>query len=331
MLRDLLANPPPRVLALIARVRPWWPVFSFASGLASYLLVARTESRAPWLAALLAASWLYLFAEPWFAHWRGYRLSWKLARLVTQAVQQETFFFALPFLIAATEWTSAQALFTGLVAACALLSITDPLYDKRLRPRRALYLCFHAFALFLAALTVAPLLARLDTAAAYRTALAIAALGALPGLARLPHPGRRWLALPATGLFAATLWLIQPWVPPATLWLAEGVVSHTLDAARRAPGKPLERLDRAALARGLYAYTALHAPLGLKEPVFHVWRHEGRVIDRIRLEIAGGRDAGYRAWSHKLSFPREAAGRWRVTVETAGGQRIGALRFEVSE
>ncbi|MCF3971835.1 DUF2914 domain-containing protein, partial [Pseudomonas aeruginosa] len=46
---------------------------------------------------------------------------------------------------------------------------------------------------------------------------------------------------------------------------------------------------------------------------------------------SGGREAGYRAWTHKRNFPAQPAGRWRVRVVTEAGQMIGMLRFRVTE
>ena len=80
---------------------------------------------------------------------------------------------------------------------------------------------------------------------------------------------------------------------------------------------------------GLYAWTTIRAPRGLRERVFHRWLHEGVEVDRIALDIIGGRAEGYRAWSHKRGFPADPRGRWRVQVITEGGQLIGEIGFEV--
>ncbi|MNY78179.1 hypothetical protein D3C86_2183290 [compost metagenome] len=53
-------------------------------------------------------------------------------------------------------------------------------------------------------------------------------------------------------------------------------------------------------------------------------------MDRIALDIRGGREAGYRAWTHKQNFPPNPAGKWQVQVLTEAGQVIGTLRFEVT-
>src|SRR5690606_1753866 len=63
----------------------------------------------------------------------------------------------------------------------------------------------------------------------------------------------------------------------------------------------------------------------------HVWRHEGKEVDNIALNINGGREEGYRAWTHKLNFPQNPIGKWQIHVVTEAEQVIGILRFEVVE
>ena len=99
---------------------------------------------------------------------------------------------------------------------------------------------------------------------------------------------------------------------------------------QRSPGRSLEQISSARLRQnGLYAYTAISAPRGLNERIYHVWRQEGREVDRIPLDIRGGRKDGYRAWTHKRNFPTRPEGDWQVQVVTEAGQQIGVLRFRV--
>lgn len=51
----------------------------------------------------------------------------------------------------------------------------------------------------------------------------------------------------------------------------------------------------------------------------------------VELNINGGREQGYRAWSHKQNFPADPSGEWRVDIMTSSGQRLGLIRFKVSE
>jgi hypothetical protein len=99
----------------------------------------------------------------------------------------------------------------------------------------------------------------------------------------------------------------------------------------RAPSQSIRQLSAAQLrSQGLYAFTAITAPRGLAERIYHVWKRNGEEVDRIALNIQGGTKTGYRAWSHKQNFPQEVAGKWSVEVVTDAGQMIGVLRFAVS-
>src|SRR2546426_445235 len=135
------------------------------------------------------------------------------------------------------------------------------------------------------------------------------------------------LALPTT---------LHPWYPglvqpPAPLFLARAAIAWdvvNMDSLEPAPdtiGADELRL------RGLIAYTAIYAPAGLFQPINHVWRREGQVVNVVSLSpVKGGRQEGFRTYSHKTSFPADPTGRWTVDVETSSGQLIGRLRFRVT-
>ncbi|WP_221179285.1 DUF5924 family protein, partial [Pseudomonas frederiksbergensis] len=84
------------------------------------------------------------------------------------------------------------------------------------------------------------------------------------------------LAIGSTG------WLLRSWVPPATLWLTEDAISTQLQD--RTPGDSLEQVSASQVrSSGLYAYTAINAPRGLDERIYHVWKFNGSEVDRIAL------------------------------------------------
>lgn len=339
----LLAQQPapdaPRHQQLLWRFRHLWPLFSVGAGLASFLLIERRDGMARWLAGFLLAGWLLILAEGAAGRWLGRRQPrWAqaspwLMRFLTQAIHQETFFFTLPFLLHTTTWTSPQAAFTLAVAVAALVSSWDPVYYGRIAPRPGAYLAFHAFAVYVAMLVLLPMLLHLTTHETLTWSAAAIALLAVPSLAQALPPRRlrdwgRPLLLALT--LGAGAWLLRPWIPPATLWISRAAISTQLDVAGKEPGPALERIDVDTLrAQGLYAYSAIRAPRGLREQVFHRWLQEGREIDRIALPIEGGREQGYRAWSHKQGFPEDPRGRWCVEIVTESGQLIGLVRFSV--
>jgi hypothetical protein len=119
-------------------------------------------------------------------------------------------------------------------------------------------------------------------------------------------------------------------VPPAPLSLARGAIVWDVGSLEspepvtaRIPAHELHR-------RGLQAQTAIYAPAGLTQPIRHVWRRGGEVVNVIELSpVRGGRRGGFRTFSRKTAFPADPTGPWSVDVATAGGQLIGRLTFRV--
>ncbi|SHN22812.1 Protein of unknown function [Pseudomonas asturiensis] len=327
------------VLNLMQRYPGLIAAFGFVSGIASFILVDRQEGLATWIAVVMLISWLWLMVENTMVGLLnkaiGREIPQGLLRYGTQMIHQESLFFVLPFFFITTTWNSGQALFTALLGAAGLISIIDPLYYKWLAPRRWLFMALHTLTLFAALLTALPIIVHLTTAESYKLALGVAMLLSFPSLAS-SFPLNSW----RNGLMVLTMivvaggagWLLRSWVPPATLWLTEVAVSPDFDNKNRTPGDSIRQISASQLRNGgLYAYTAINAPRGLEERIYHVWRHDGKEMDRIALDIHGGRKEGYRAWTHKQNFPQDVVGRWQVRVLTEDGQMIGVLRFTVTD
>ncbi len=316
---------------------PWlFALLGFVSGVASYVMVERSPELARVLAMLMLFSWVWLLLEnvlkrgAW--HVFGINVPRPVFRFVAQLVHQESLFFVIPFFLTTTTWTSGQVVFTSALLVAALVSIVDPLYYGWLARRRWLYFLFHGLTLFALTLTALPIIFQLPTTESYLWALVIAGLVSLPSVAGdLPdkwrqHSGAVVLLVVAA---AGVGWWVRPWVPPATLWLTEVAIAEQVDDERRSPLQRLEFVDSETLADGLYAFTAIHAPRGLDERIYHVWYRNDEELDHIALDITGGREQGYRAWTHKQNFPEPREGKWKVRVVTSANQLIGELDFRV--
>jgi hypothetical protein len=85
-----------------------------------------------------------------------------------------------------------------------------------------------------------------------------------------------------------------------------------------------------------HCFTAVFAPVALQTTIIHHWQYrpEGRsdrkfvTTDRIPMQIAGGRESGYRGYTVK---GRLDPGEWRVDVETSEERIIGRIGFHVAE
>jgi len=82
----------------------------------------------------------------------------------------------------------------------------------------------------------------------------------------------------------------------------------------------------------LFALSSISAPASFETDIVHVWRRYDTdkalwtTAATIDLNIAGGRENGFRTYSIKDNI---TFGRWRVEVRTPRGQLIGRLEFTV--
>lgn len=133
-------------------------------------------------------------------------------------------------------------------------------------------------------------------------------------------------------------------IPPLPLALKDGGVYHSLE--RNVDGDYVARLEDTGwrgffnlyddfhLTKGaaIYAYSAIFSPSKLNLTVVHEWQHFNEVtknwetIGTIDLDLVGGREGGFRTYS--VNYGLEP-GRWRVNVETTGGEVVGRLRFNI--
>lgn len=336
-----IASAQQRIESIIVRIKPWswlWPPMAFAAGLGSFFLVDRQQ----WLGAALALgllfAWTLLLSEGLISRWlshRGHPTPPRgVATFIAQMIHQETLFFTLPFILVTTVWNSGQTLFAILVGGMSLLSIIDPLYFKVAERWRSLYFMFHALCVFLVLLVTLPIMVHLTTGQSLLLALSITIVVALPSFWHLlkRRSLKRWcLFFALTLILAYGAWIGRIWVPPASLWMTSSALSPSFDIEQRLPQGSIALTPQAISENGLYVYTAIRAPRGLSETITHAWHHNGQPMDVVKLNISGGREDGYRAWSHKQNFPDDPTGDWRVDIMTDSGQRLGLIRFEVSE
>lgn len=316
---------------------PWLlPSASFAIGWLGFFLFHRGEDLARVVALIALVGWPWLLAENLLGRWivtrsKG-RLSIAAVRFVTQQIQQEILFFALPFLFAATLVDPGQMLFMAGAITVAVLVTLDPIYLHRIAPHAGLSSALHAYCTLIAALVVLPVALHLPLDRALPLALAITAATLLAGLPRMLMAASSWkwrvLGCAALVLAFALLWTLRGWIPPAGLWVRDARITDQVEALE--PGAAIRVFSVADLhARGAVAFVAVRAPSGLSQAVVFEWRHRGALIDAIPAEISGGREEGFRTYSRKQNFPADPRGLWRVDLLTPQRQLIARQRFEV--
>ncbi len=323
----------------LAWLRRWGvSVASLLGGLVVLLVFRRGLPHVGWIVGYLLLLWLLAGVLVQVRDTleasgrRTHRLVLTATEYTIQTLYHGVLLFVLPAYWAATTPSSVNAIFLLLLAALALLATFDPWYAQLVRPRWWLSGVFFLVSTF-AALNVALPLVGVPPFAGLLTSAWIAVVALTPAVCR--RGGWRWhqgLVVTAAAGFLA-MWLagtLRLAVPPAPLFVAHaglGWYAGSVESVEPVPPAiPADVLHE----RGLVAYTAIYAPAGIRQPIEHVWRHEGRTVDVIALTpVRGGRRQGFRTFSRKTAFPAEPAGRWAVDVMTGGGQLVGRLRFRV--
>jgi hypothetical protein len=309
------------------------PLLSFVAGWIGFIMVQRGESVARLIAFLALLGWLWLLIEPLVRRRlerRKPRMGNVVVNFVSQSLQQELLFFSLPLLIGATQRDAGQIAFTVVVAAAALLSTIDPLYERWVATRAVRRLLFHAYCSWIAALVVLPMVLLLPIERALPISLVAVAVWLVVTLPLSLYSLRRRAAkaLWVAGVVCVPLllWEVRAQVPAAGFAVTEGRITQSLDGLT--PGAAVRRLSRDDLARGVIAFAAIRAPAGLSQEVIFEWRHEGE-RERIVAEIRGGKADGFRTYTRKLVFPEQAAGLWTVDILTPQEQLLKRLQFVV--
>jgi len=309
------------------------PAGSFAFGWIGFVLVQRGVELARWVALLAIVGWPWLLIEPFVRrklqqHKPG-RLPVVIVNFISQSLQQELLFFALPWLIGATQLDLGQLIFAALTIAAALISTIDPIYERHVAKRPAASLAFHAYCSWVAALVVLPIVAKIPLERALPISLiAIAAwiVCAIPKLLASHHSRPQksmWLFILL--LAPPLLWFARGHIPAAGLSVREAVITRSIE--NLIPGAPITTITESELNQGVVAFVAIRAPMGVAQSVVFEWCH-GRVCERIASEIRG--TMGYwRTYSRKHVFWQNPQGNWTVDVLTPQGQLLKRLRFEV--
>ncbi len=155
---------------------------------------------------------------------------------------------------------------------------------------------------------------------------------------------RFFIAISVLSIFAVmnALYFLNV-IPPIPLSLREAGVYHSVErisGGYRLQGEFESWFDRfifgetIRLQAGdrLFVFSSIFAPAQLHTTIVHHWeffdesKHEWIDKDYLSFSLNGGRSEGYRGYTMKSSV---APGKWRVSVETARGQVLGRVLFEV--
>lgn len=321
-------------IASAVRHFPWLvPAISFAAGWIGFAMIKRGEGLARIIALIALFGWLWLLIEPLVRRRLERRKAGVgkfIANFFSQSLQQEMLFFTLPLMIGATQRDAGQIVFTALAAAAALLTTLDPIYERYIASRAATRLMFHAYCSLIAAVVVLPMVVRFPLERALPlslTGVSAWLLLTLPmSLRSLRTPRHKLIWIGSSLLAPLLLWGLRDHVPAAGLAMTNALVTQTIDELE--PGAAVKTLTSADLGRGVIAFVAIRAPMGVAQSIIFEWSH-GDESERIVAEIQGGNESGWRTYSRKRVFPKDSRGKWTVDILTPQRQLLKRLRFVV--
>jgi len=325
--------PPGPLRARLARHQAllWWlhSAYVLALGAGLMWLGARNYSWLRYSAVYLVAIWGLSFVlanvvQPRSGAW--WRRAQFAVNYVNKNLYQQLLFFILPVYAASTTWPSRNVVFLVVLAASAVLSTLDLVYDRVLSARRVLAAWFFAFNAFAVVTVALPVTFGVSVHQSARAGALAAAVGFMTLAWRLWRVGRplAWAGAVAGALLVfAAAELARPFVPPAPLRLTSTVFGSAFDRSTLRITSALSSLPAGPAGR-VYAVTALRAPLGLKDRVELRWYRDAVLAASSATHaVSGGRREGFRLWS-AIDLARVAGARTlRLDVVTQGGQLVG--------
>lgn len=335
-----IAGTPPARFVNRHREKFWWfhSFYALLFGLGFMWLGARHFTYLRVAVFHIAFIWLSSLALPTIASHARLQPPWpERLRLFVNYLQrnfyQQLLFFILPIYARSATCGAANSLFVVLVAAAAVLSTLDVVYDRHLTRLWWWLTLFFSFNLFACINVMLPILWGMPLKRASAISAALALVGFATFLLRF-SPLSRCRQLALIGLGAALLAGLVGWgrsaIPPAPLRLLRAEFALGFDTATRRIVSPLTALEPGFSGR-VHFLSAVRAPLGLRDRIRHVWflNGERRFASRF-FTLSGGRRQGFRLWTSLQLDALTQPATLRVCVETEAGQLVGWGRLSSS-
>ena len=319
--------------------RLFWALHSawaLISGIAVLVLAHNRYGFLRWVVLFIALTWgstLFFSRLAMPDGSRAMKFAQSVVSYLTRVMYQETLFFLIPFYFYSATFPSWNFLYVIALAAFAVLSCFDMLFDRLLREHRWFSTGFFAFVSFSALQFFLPLLLRTRIANSEYLAAAISFIAALALAGRMDDLRNKRRLIVIVVAFAAVVFgipLFRPLLPPVPLRLTRLRFSGSLNPRTlNAPVDFDKEIPAAQLRRGrIYAVATVFSPQRIPATIQMRFLQNGKVLRASRTLDLTARPGGFRIWdSVKLPEPPKSD-TYRIEV-WAAGQLLGKRDVKV--
>jgi hypothetical protein len=319
--------------------RLFWALHSawaLISGIAVLVLAHNRYGFLRWVVLFIALTWgstLFFSRLALGTSSRAMNFARSVVSYLMRVMYQETLFFLIPFYFYSATFPSWNFLYVIALAAFAVLSCFDVLFDRLLREHRWFSTGFFAFVSFSALQFFLPLVlrTRIDNSEYLAAAISFIAALALAGRWNDLRERRRLvvIAIAFAGVLIGVR-VFRPLLPPVPLRLTRlrfsGVLNpHTLSA----PVDYESAIPAAELRRGrIYAVATVFSPERIPARIQMRFIQSGKVLRSSRTLDLTARPGGFRIWDSVRLPQHPTSDTYRVEVWSAG-QLLGKRNVNV--
>ena len=303
--------------------------WALISGIAVLVLAHNRYGFVRWVVLFIALTWIstLFFSRSLNGDSGAARFAHTVISYLTRVMYQETLFFLIPFYFYSATFRSWNFFYVVILAAFAVLSCFDVLFDRLLREHRWFAIGFFAFVSLSALQFFLPLVLRMHIDLGEYLAAAISFVAALALAGRredlLDRRRLAFSALALAGVLIGVL-LFRPLLPPVPLRLTRlrfaGVLNpRTLDTRadfdREIPASELQR-------GRIYAVATVFSPERIPAAMQIRFLQDHKVLRASRIVNLTARPGGFRIWDSLLLPDPPTSDTYRVEIWT-GRQLLG--------
>jgi hypothetical protein len=322
--------------------RLFWSLHSgwaLVTGIVVLVLAHNRYGFLKWVVLFLGLTWLstlFFLRFTGLSESAAFRFAQSFLSYLTRVMYQETLFFLIPFYFYSTTFPSWNNAYVVALAALAVLSCFDMLFDRLLRERPWFALAFFLVVTFSALQFFVPLLLGIRLTHGALIAAGVSFLAVIPLAYSWKDLKQRRVLLRLGIALVLTLAFVRAMrfaIPPVPLRLTKVRFSAQIDPKTlRIPAELDATTPVGRLTNGkLYATATIFAPSRLPAALQFRFLHNGKTVRWSRTVKLVAHDKGFRIWDvYKPANGTLQTGTYEVEIWTEDSQLVGRSEIAIT-